>query len=200
MVNARPIALIEADDRRRAAISHASAAAGLHIEPFETIGELHAFTDKCAILVHDTGAALAATLERCERMGYWLPVVAYSDAPSSTRVADAVFSGALDYIAWPFGPADIGHALERVGERGKIVGKRRAEAASAARRFQSLSGREHQVVAAMADGLTNKLIARRLEISPRTVEIHRANAIWKLGVSSSSEAIILAITAASRRA
>ena len=200
MVNTRPIALIEADDRRRAGIAHAGAAEGLHIEPFETAGELHAFADKCAILVHDDGTALAETLDHCQRLGHWLPVVAYAAEPNSTRVADAVFSGALDYLAWPFGPTDLRRSLERVGERGEIVGKRRAEAARASRRFQSLSGREHQVVSAMADGLTNKLIARRLEISPRTVEIHRANAIGKLGVSSSSEAIILAIAAANGRA
>lgn len=199
MINTRPIALVEADARRRAQISHASAAAGLHIEPFESPMELTVLDDKCAVLIHDEGQVLMQTLECCDRIGRWLPVVAYSAEPNSIRVAGAVFAGALDYLAWPFSAADLRLSLERIGERGEVVGKRRADAARASTKLKNLSGREHQVVLGMADGLTNKAIARLLDISPRTVEIHRANAIGKLGVETSSEAIILAVTAANGR-
>ena len=196
MLNTRPIALVEPDVRRRAQIAHDGAAVGLHIEPFESPAELHLFADKCAVLIHDEGRALAETLDCCDRAGRWLPIVAYADSPDSIRVAAAVFAGALDYLSWPFGPADIRLSLERIGERGDVVGKRRDDAAKASTRLKALSNREQQVVSGMANGLTNKAIARWLEISPRTVEIHRANAIGKLGVDNSSEAIILAVTAA----
>lgn len=199
MINTRPIALVEADARRRAQISHASAAAGLHIEPFENPRELQVLADKCAVLIHDDGNILAQTLECCERAGKWLPIVAYAAEPNSIRVAEAVFAGALDYLAWPFSASELRLSLERIGERGEVVGKRRADAAAASSKLKNLSGREHQVVLGMADGLTNKAIARLLQISPRTVEIHRANAIGKLGVDTSSEAIILAVTAANAR-
>lgn len=199
MINTRPIALVEPDARRRAQISHASAAAGLHIEPFESARELHGFADKCAVLIHDEGLVLAETLDCCDRAGQWLPIIAYAADPNSIRVAEAVFAGALDYLAWPFGPAELRLSLERIGERGEVVGKRRADVVRASNRLRNLSNREQQVVTGMADGLTNKAIARRLQISPRTVEIHRANAIGKLGVESSSEAIILAVTAAADR-
>lgn len=196
MINTRPIALVEADDRRRARISHAGAADGLHLEPFETAAELQVLADTCAILVHDEGSTLCDTLDNCARSGQWRPVIAYSSAPTAIRVADAMFSGALDYLAWPFEPGELRECLERIGERAEIVGKRRASAVTASSKLKVLSGRERAVVAGMVDGFTNKEIARRLQISPRTVEIHRSNAIGKLGARTSSEVIILAISAA----
>lgn len=196
MLESRPIALVEPDARRRAQISHASAQVGLHVEPFENPGELQVLAEKRAILIHDEGRVLVDTLEHCDRVGRWLPIVAYAAHPASIRVAEAIFAGALDYLAWPFSSADLRLSLQRIRERGEVVGKRRADAAQARTKLSVLSGREHEVVTGMAEGLTNKAIAKRLQISPRTVEIHRSNAIGKLGVGTSNEAIILAFTAA----
>lgn len=196
MLESRPIALVEPDARRRAQISHASAQVGLHVEPFENLGELQVLAEKRAILIYDEGRVLVDALEHCDRAGRWLPIVAYAAHPESIRVAEAIFAGALDYLAWPFSSADLGLSLQRIRERGDVVGKRRAEAAHARTKLSVLSGREHEVVSGMAEGLTNKAIAKRLQISPRTVEIHRSNAIGKLGATTSSEAIVLAFTAA----
>ena len=66
----------------------------------------------------------------------------------------------------------------------------------ARRNYERLSGREQEVISGMAEGLTNKAIAERLQISPRTVECHRSNAISKLGVVTSREAILLALAGA----
>ena len=59
--------------------------------------------------------------------------------------------------------------------------------------LQRLTGREHQVFDLLADGLSNKEIANRLEISPRTVEIHRARVMEKLEVRNLSELIRVAL-------
>jgi DNA-binding CsgD family transcriptional regulator len=61
----------------------------------------------------------------------------------------------------------------------------------AQRRIATLSRRERQVLDWLAQGSSNKLIARALDISPRTVEIHRANMMDKLGVQHSAEAVRL---------
>ena len=58
-----------------------------------------------------------------------------------------------------------------------------------------LSKRERQVLELLARGSSNKLIARELSISPRTVEIHRANMLNKIGANHTSEAIRIAIEA-----
>lgn len=195
MLETFAVALIEPDARRRAHISFASSQAGVHLEPYESAHELQVLADKRAVLVHDDGQQLAETLDRCDRAGHWIPIVAYSEQPTSTRVAEAIFAGALDYLALPFSPADLSLSLERVRERADVVGKRREDAVKARTRLENLSAREHEVVTGMAQGLTNKAIARRLQISPRTVEIHRANAIGKLGVETSSEALMLAFAA-----
>ena len=62
-------------------------------------------------------------------------------------------------------------------------------------RVQRLTKREREVLAGVADGLSNRLIGERLAISPRTVEIHRANMLNKMGANHTSEAIRIAIEA-----
>jgi len=61
---------------------------------------------------------------------------------------------------------------------------------------QKLTRREREVLAGVAAGLSNRLIGEKLAISPRTVEIHRANMLNKMGASHTSEAIRIAIEAA----
>lgn len=190
-----PVALVEPDARRRAEISYSCSQAGLHIEPFESASELHVLTQKCAVLVHDVGQGLAETLVQLDRVGCWLPIVTYAVQPASIRVAEAIGVGALDYLTWPFSPADLLLSLERVRERGEVVRKWRVDSVNARTRLKNLSDREHEVITGMSEGLSNTAIAKRLQISPRTVEIHRANAIGKLGVGTSIEAIILAFAA-----
>ena len=191
-----PISLVDPDARRRAQISHACSQAGLFVEPFELPGELPVIASRHTVLIYDGGQLLAETLDRCDRAECWLPIVAYAAEPSSIRVAEAIFAGALDYLAWPFNPCDLRRSVERARQRGEVAGRRRAEESIARRKFKSLSGREQEVISGMAEGLTNKAIAERLQISPRTVEIHRSNAIGKLGVETSREAIILAFASA----
>jgi two-component system response regulator FixJ len=65
----------------------------------------------------------------------------------------------------------------------------------ARRKIARLSGRERDVLGGLTRGLPNKYIAYDLEISPRTVEIHRANLMSKLGVRSLSEALRIAFSA-----
>ena len=65
----------------------------------------------------------------------------------------------------------------------------------AAVRLQALTPREREVLDGLAGGLPNKTIAYDLGISPRTVEIHRANVMSKLGVRSLSEALRIAFAA-----
>ena len=67
--------------------------------------------------------------------------------------------------------------------------------ARAARMISSLTNRQREILALIAHGRTSKHIARDLQISPRTIEVHRAHILFNLGVRSSAEAIRLAIEA-----
>ena len=60
-------------------------------------------------------------------------------------------------------------------------------------KIAKLSGREREVLEYLSEGHSNKMIARELEISPRTVEIHRANMMHKIGANHAAEAVRIRI-------
>jgi FixJ family two-component response regulator len=125
----------------------------------------------------------------------WLPLVAFAVDPGTNRVVQAVLNGAIDYLAWPFGEAEVRAALAVAEESRDAMGSVRLREAMARSRIQRLTPREREVLAGVADGLSNRMIGERLAISPRTVEIHRANMLNKIGANHTSEAIRIAIEA-----
>ncbi|MFM5953672.1 MAG: response regulator transcription factor [Novosphingobium sp.] len=196
MERRRSIALIDTNVRRRAAISHVLAGSGIHAEPFEDIAEIrHRWPRSGAILVADDDAAVHELIEHMTEYGNWLPVIAFSESPGTDRVVRAVLEGALDYVEWPCDTAKIMTAIDLAQSASASIGSLRLREARARSRVQKLTRREREVLEGVADGLSNRLIGERLSISPRTVEIHRANMLTKMGASHTSEAIRIAIEA-----
>lgn len=74
---------------------------------------------------------------------------------------------------------------------------RREERLASSAKLEALSSRERQVFDALVEGLPNKDIARRLEISPRTVEVFRARVMDKMEANSLSSLVRMAISASS---
>ncbi|GAA0566382.1 response regulator FixJ [Craurococcus roseus] len=127
--------------------------------------------------------------------GLGLPVVvvtAHGDVPLAVQ---AMRAGASDFIEKPYGGEAIIQAAEAALARGDEDRARAREAAEAAARVAALTAREADVLRGLLAGRQNKVIARDLGISPRTVEIHRANLMDKLGVQSLSEALRTALAA-----
>lgn len=127
--------------------------------------------------------------------GLGLPVVvvtAHGDVPLAVQ---AMRAGASDFIEKPYGGDAIIQAAEAALARGDEDRARAREAAEAAARVAALTPREADVLRGLLAGRQNKVIARDLGISPRTVEIHRANLMDKLGVQSLSEALRTAMAA-----
>ncbi len=190
------VILVDSDTRRRAAISHCLAGSGVHVEPFEDIAELDGrWSQSGMILVHDAGDAIATLIERMVAAGAWLPVIAFSETADTQRVVSAILRGAVDYALWPFeGPAFVA-TLASAQERANAAGNARLREAVARSRIERLTPREREVLHGVASGHSNRVIAEQLDISPRTVEIHRANMLNKIGASHTSEAIRIAIEA-----
>ena len=190
------VVLVDSNFRRRAAISHCLAGTNIHVEPFEGIEEIRRRWPQGSILlvgdehetIHDLFAAMTES-------GHWLPIVAYAPEPSIPRVVQAILAGALDYLDWPFGETEVRAAIALAETSGAGIGSAKLREAMARSRVQRLTRREREVLAGVADGLSNRRIGERLEISPRTVEIHRANMLNKMGASHTSEAIRIAIEA-----
>ena len=186
--------LVDADFRRRAAISHSLAGTNIHAEPFEDLDELaRRWPRDGLILVYDEGMMVRRTIDLMTDVGEWLPVVAYSERPDTHRVVQAILTGAIDYLDWPFAEPEVRQAVAVAEESRGTQGSARLREAMARSRIQKLTKREREVLAGVADGLSNRLIGERLAISPRTVEIHRANMLNKMGANHTSEAIRIAI-------
>lgn len=97
--------------------------------------------------------------------------------------------GGYDYFALPLDFGALSQSLADLKQGSGDYASARRRAAAARNRLASLSPREAEVLACMADGRSNKAIGIDLGISPRTVEIHRANMLSKLSAQSSTEAL-----------
>lgn len=127
--------------------------------------------------------------------GVTLPVVIMTGHGDVALAVQAMKGGAIDFIEKPFEKAVLLSAIEHGFERLKRAVSDRSRAEDANVRLQKLTQREREVLDGLARGLPNKTIAYDLGISPRTVEIHRANLMSKLGVRSLSDALRLAFAA-----
>ncbi len=125
-----------------------------------------------------------------------LPVIVMSghgDIPLAVR---AMKNGAQDFLEKPFDDAVL---LERLNQcRAADESRRQAARQREARRriLERLTPRERQVLDCLVEGKPNKIIAAELGISPRTVEVHRARVMEKLGVRSLPELVRFVLSAA----
>ncbi|USQ94481.1 response regulator transcription factor [Caulobacter sp. RL271] len=137
---------------------------------------------------------LAVQAEMIAR-GLALPVVVLTGHGDVSVAVRAMKAGAVDFLEKPFEQADLIDAIERGLERLQVAETKVLRANEAATILAGLSPRELDVFKGMVRGLPNKSIAFDLGISPRTVEVHRANLMTKLGVRNLSEALRLAFAA-----
>ena len=134
-------------------------------------------------------------IKALKSMGCILPVIVITGHADVTRAVDAMKAGATDFIEKPYESELI---LRLV--RGALEANEEAVDASAVRtrvqrRIESLTSRERQVLDLIMEGAANKVIASRLSISPRTVEIYRANVMSKMRAESLSDLIRSTISA-----
>ena len=130
-----------------------------------------------------------------ERRGIEWPIIVmtgHGEVPVAVR---AMKCGAVDFIEKPFGEdlliASLDRAFRLLSDRSRTAEERRG----AVDRVSSLSTREREVLQALMTGLGNKQVAALLDISLRTVEMHRANMMDRLQVGSLAEALTLAVQA-----
>jgi two-component system, LuxR family, response regulator FixJ len=119
-------------------------------------------------------------------------ITGHGDVPLAVR---AMKAGAVDFIEKPFASEPILNSLEAALLRLTTLEEENPAKVAAAAKLALLSPRELQVLEGLLAGLPNKTIAYDLEISPRTVEIHRARVMAKMGARSLSELIRLALAA-----
>ena len=151
-----------------------------YVVPADTLDDLGGrWPEGAWLLVHDEGPQLP---------------VAYSKHASIAHIMDVLSDGAAGYLEWPTLGERLRRSLGNIMTR-KWQGSTTPEQARAKQRVGQLSPREREVLSGVSEGYSSKEVARTLGISPRTVELHRANVLTKLGVRNVAAAVRLSVEA-----
>ncbi|MBS0534733.1 MAG: response regulator transcription factor FixJ [Proteobacteria bacterium] len=124
-----------------------------------------------------------------------LPVIVITGHGDVALAVEAMKIGAIDFLEKPFDDDGLIAAVKAALSNAADTGKRQAELGAIKEKLAALSNREHQVLDGLVAGHPNKTIAFDLGISPRTVEIYRANLMTKMGANSLSDLVRMAMLA-----
>jgi two-component system, LuxR family, response regulator FixJ len=134
-------------------------------------------------------------LRRLKELRVTLPVIVITGHGDVPLAVEAMKAGAADFIEKPFDDDTILGAIRTALASSQSGDRRSTERAEIEERLGSLSQRERQVLEGLVAGQPNKIIAHNLGISPRTVEIYRANVMTKMKAPSLPDLVRLALTA-----
>lgn len=198
----RLVHLVDDDEAIRRSVGFALKTSGFQVRSYENGAEI--LTDApdletgCILLdIRMPGMDGLEVQEALRSKGVTLPVVIMTGHGDVTLAVRAMKAGAIDFIEKPFEKALLLSAIEHAMGRLKQSAATLKDAREAQTKLQLLTARERDVLDGLSKGLPNKSIAYDLGISPRTVEIHRANLMAKLEVKSLSEALRIAFAAES---
>jgi two-component system response regulator FixJ len=124
-----------------------------------------------------------------------LPVIIMTGHGDVPLAVEAMKLGAVDFLEKPFEDHQLIGMIELALRQAKSGARDEAVTQDIAARITSLSPRERQVMEGLVAGLSNKMIARDYNISPRTIEVYRANVMTKMQAGSLSELVRLALRA-----
>lgn len=133
--------------------------------------------------------------EQLNNRGVAMPVIVLTGHGDVNVAVKAMKAGAVDFVEKPYEKQTLISALNRAFQRLEERNQRDLLIDEARGKIEHLTPREREVLEGLVDGLTNKSIADALDISPRTVEIHRANLMEKLGATSLSGVLRIAFAA-----
>lgn len=190
--------IIDSDTRNRAALARTGFAIGRHCEVYSDVEEflLRPPVEGSVFLVEqEANPGVAELLAGLAKIGSWLPIAVLTDEPDAQKAVAAMHAGALDYRRLLIDADEMRAVVTRLESDGAARGRAQRNMVAARSRIGALSQREREVLECLAQGGSNKVIARELEISPRTVEIHRANMLVKLGAAHSAQAIRMQVEA-----
>jgi two-component system response regulator FixJ len=192
--------VIDDDEAVRDSLDFLLGAADFHVTLFESA---HKFLD--AISTVDFGCVVSDVrmpgidgielLKRLKASRSVFPVVIMTGHGDVPLAVEAMKLGAVDFLEKPFEDERIIGMIDVALRQAESNAQGEAMTHDIAARIASLSPRERQVMDGLIAGLSNKLIARDYDISPRTIEVYRANVMTKMQAGSLSELVRLAIRA-----
>jgi FixJ family two-component response regulator len=197
MIARHHIHVVDPDAARRAKIARELYSPSIHAEIYESVEELleRAPTHGSLLIADQEPAGAEESLDALRSQSRYLPVAFYSENPSPQQIVQAMLSGALDYLEWPFSAETLDRSVKRLQRQGEQVARVVRRKAEASQLVAALTPRERDVLEGLLEGESNKGIAKKLGLSPRTVEIHRANMMARLNAQSTSDAVRIGIYA-----
>jgi two-component system response regulator FixJ len=163
--------------------------------PDEFLSKAGKFKKGCVLLdLRLPGTNGVDVMEALHRIRNDLPVIVMTAQGDIQVAVRAMKAGAIDFLEKPYSDEALLSAIEAAFASGG-VSVRAEEIADAARRVDTLSPREREVLEGLVDGRSNKVIAHQLGLSVRTIEVHRARMMERLGMRQLAEALRLGIMA-----
>lgn len=190
--------VIDGAFQNRARVSRTFSDLGISNEIYENMEELleRVPTDGIILASDDEHPRACENIMRSlQSAGSCLPVVMYSEKSRPEQIVNAMLSGALDYLVYPFSLAAISGAFDKLESEDFLRVSRTRKTAAALNQIKRLSKRELEILRCVVQGHSSKGIAKHLDISPRTVEVHRSKMLAKLSARSTAEAVRIAIYA-----
>lgn len=193
--------VVDDDDGMRRALTLLLNTVGYETAAFSTpkdfLDRFKADAAGCLILdIRMPGVSGLELQQHLNRMGSMLPVIFITGHGDVPMAVQAMKDGAFEFLQKPFRDQDlldrVNHALERDKENRSTLALR----VDVLHRFESLTAREKQVMGLVVDGAANKVTAIDLGLSERTVEIHRAKVMEKMGARSVAHLVKLQMSIA----
>ena len=201
----RLIYIVDDDDAVRDSLHALLEAKGYQVA---TYGSAEAFLEAyrpgppcCAVVdIRMPGMDGMALLAKVKELGIAMPIIVVTGHGDIALAVRAMKSGAVDFVEKPYANATILDVVGRAFAAAEEHGHHGPAPAEVAARVAGLTPREREVLEQLVIGNPNKIIAHELKISPRTVEIHRANLMKKMQAESLSHLVRMALTAGIRTA
>ena len=195
----RPVYIVDDDGAFRRSVERLLRAVGLTAVSFESASAFlkaaPALVDGCVLLdVRMPGMGGLELQQQLKSLGFKLPIIVMTLKGDMETAVRAMKGGAVDFIEKPFNDEGILVAINAALAL-PLGPARDSESMAAAQRVAGLTPRERQVLDAIVAGRLTKQIAYDLGISVRTVEVHRAHMLARLGTHSLAEAVRLAVLA-----
>jgi FixJ family two-component response regulator len=131
--------------------------------------------------------------EELNRRGAIVPVIFISGHGDIPMAVDAIQHGAFDFLQKPFRDQDLIDRVQRALAIDHANRETLAQRDTVRQRYESLTPREQEVIALVTQGKANKVMAGDLGVSQRTVEIHRARVMEKMGAQSLAQLVRMVI-------
>lgn len=201
MPDARLVHVIDDDEDVRESLAFLLESAGFEVKTYDSGNRfLEQSTGRetgCVVTdVRMPGLNGLELAVRLKARGSPLPVIVITGHGDVPLAVEAMRSGVQDFIEKPFDDVAMINAIEAAFTRPRAPTGDKSQRLETLRRMETLSARERQVLQALVGGQSNKVMARDLGISPRTVEIYRANVMNKMGAESLSQLVRMSILAA----